>query len=79
MSDTDPTEWEYRCLRPPREETKKEVSDPTADLNELGAVGWELVDTLDYTGGGTKFLVFKRPSSASASVESPLEGDLVDE
>lgn len=39
----------------------KEASDPTDALNELGAEGWELADTIDYTGGGTKFLVLKRP------------------
>jgi hypothetical protein len=59
---TDPSvRWEYRILEPPRESTQKEASDPTIALNELGADGWELVDTIDYTGGGTKFLVFKRP------------------
>ena len=55
------TEWEYETLRPPRGPTKKEVSDPKAQLNELGGDGWELVTTLEYTDGGTKYLVFKRP------------------
>ncbi len=31
-------------------------------LDELGADGWELVATLDYVGGGTKYLVLKRPA-----------------
>jgi hypothetical protein len=57
----DGTEWEYRAVRPPREETKKEVTDPTAELNELGREGWELADTLDYVGGGTKYILLKRP------------------
>ena len=61
MATSDPTRWEYYCLRPPREETKKEASDPTEELNDLGAEGWELVDTITYTGGGTKYLVLKRP------------------
>ncbi|WP_227380795.1 DUF4177 domain-containing protein [Haladaptatus halobius] len=54
--------WEYHTLRPPRGSTKKEAIDPSAELNELGKDGWELVDTIEYVGGGTKFLVFKRPA-----------------
>ena len=42
----------------------KEAKDPTERLNELGAEGWELVDTIDYTGGGTKYLLLKRPVEA---------------
>lgn len=57
----DTVQWEYETLRPPREATKKEASDPKAQLNELGSAGWELVETIEYTGGGTKYLVFKRP------------------
>ncbi len=41
----------------------EEAVDPEAALNGLGADGWELVDTIEYVGGGTKFLVFKRPAS----------------
>jgi hypothetical protein len=55
------TQWEYYSLRPPREETQKEASDPTDKLNELGADGWEFVSTIEYEGGGTKYLVLKRP------------------
>jgi hypothetical protein len=55
--------WEYRTLRPDREATKHEASDPQSELNELGAEGWELVTTVDYDGGGTKYLVLKRPLS----------------
>ncbi len=58
------THWEYRSLRPPREETQKEASDPTDQLNELGADGWEFVGTIEYEGGGTKYLVLKRPLDA---------------
>jgi len=54
-------EWEYRSLEPPRGSTAREVVDPTAELNRLGADGWELAETLSYDGGGTKLLVFKRP------------------
>ncbi|OVE85343.1 DUF4177 domain-containing protein [Natronolimnobius baerhuensis] len=57
------TVWEYETVRPPREATMREASDPTKKLNELGADGWELVTTVEYTGGGTKYLVFKRPAS----------------
>lgn len=53
-------QWEYETLQPPRGSTKKESVDPKAALNELGKEGWELVDTVDYVGGGTKFLVLKR-------------------
>lgn len=57
---------EYHTLRPPREATKKEASDPVGELNELGAESWELIDTIEYSGGGTKFLVLKRPRRESA-------------
>ncbi|MFC7007881.1 DUF4177 domain-containing protein [Halalkalicoccus salilacus] len=60
----DARRWEYETLRPPREATKKEASDPKSELNALGEEGWELVETIEYTGGGTKFLVFKRPADA---------------
>lgn len=59
---THPTQWEYETYRPPRDETKKEATDPEAELNRRGAGGWEFVGTIDYSGGGTKYLVFKRPA-----------------
>lgn len=62
MAESEATRWEYETLRPPRDETKKEAEDPKAALNRLGADGWEFVATIDYEGGGTKFLVFKRPA-----------------
>jgi hypothetical protein len=62
--------WEYRTLRPPREETKKETSDPAEKLNELGDDGWELADTLDYVGGGTKYIVLKRPADGESDEEA---------
>lgn len=64
-SETDPVRWEYETLRPPRDETRKEAEDPKEELNELGAEGWEFVGTIEYEGGGTKFLVFKRPTRVS--------------
>jgi hypothetical protein len=63
---SDPDGWEYRTLKPPRDETKKEAIDPAAELNDLGRDGWELVDTIEYTGGGTKFLILKRPLDSEA-------------
>lgn len=57
----DRVRWEYETLSPPREATKKEASDPKGELNVLGEEGWEFVETIEYTGGGTKYLVFKRP------------------
>jgi len=69
MSRSDARRWEYRTLRPPRGETKKEAEDPQAALNEYGADGWELVETIDYTGGGTKYLVFKRPAETTTGAD----------
>jgi hypothetical protein len=59
------TRWEYRTLRPPRGSARAEAEDPQAALNELGEEGWELVCGVDYTGGGTKYLVLKRPKPAA--------------
>jgi hypothetical protein len=53
-------QWEYRVLKPPREPSQKEARDPTAALNEAAAEGWELDETIDYVGGGTKFLLLRR-------------------
>lgn len=61
MSDG-PDRWEYETLRVPRGATQKETDDPKAELNDLGEDGWELVTGIDYTGGGTKYLLFKRPA-----------------
>ena len=69
MTTDQPSEYEYHTLRPPREATKKEASDPLQELNQLGAEGWELVDTIEYSGGGTKFLVLKRPRRESTDSE----------
>lgn len=52
--------WEYKTVRPARGPTMKEASDPETVLNELGADGWEFTGTIDYVGGGTKYLIFKR-------------------
>lgn len=65
MPEADPVRWEYETIRPPRDEAQKEAEDPKAELNELGAQGWEFVATIEYEGGGTKYLVFKRPAQAS--------------
>lgn len=62
MARSDAVRWEYRTLRPERDETKKEAIDPESTLTDLGADGWELTCTIDYEGGGTKFLVLKRPA-----------------
>lgn len=69
MDTSPPRRWEYRTLTPPRADTQKEAVDPTDELNELGEEGWELVDTIDYTGGGTKFLVLKRPKDADRDAD----------
>ncbi|WP_224337787.1 DUF4177 domain-containing protein [Haloprofundus halobius] len=53
--------WEYKTIEPPKGLTKRETIDPTAELNDLGADGWELTATIDYDKGGTKLLILKRP------------------
>ncbi len=68
MSESEATRWEYETLRPPRDETQKEAEDPKAELNQLGGDGWEFVETIDYEGGGTKYLVFKRPAQSDEPV-----------
>ena len=74
MSPTRARRWEYKTLRPTRGETKKEAEDPQAELNEYGDEGWELAGTVDDTGGGTKFLVFKRPAEAADEVPDATGG-----
>lgn len=64
-SDAADDRWEYRTIRPPRGATKKEAEDPTEEMNDLAADGWRLVETISYTGGGTKYLVFERPARAA--------------
>lgn len=61
MASDEGVRWEYETVRPPREPTMDEAVDPEAVLNDRGAEGWELVGTVEYVGGGTKYLVFKRP------------------
>ena len=60
MGTTEPPKWEYKTLEPPKGLTKRETIDPTEQLNELGAEGWELTATVDYDKGGTKLLLLKR-------------------
>ncbi len=67
MAQMEPTQWEYETVRPERDATKKEAVDPKETLNELGSEGWELTETITYEQGGTKYLVFKRPTSSEAS------------
>ena len=52
--------WEYKAIESPTELTKRESANPEDRLNELGADGWRLVETVSYDGGGTKFLLFER-------------------
>jgi hypothetical protein len=68
MAEVESDSWEYETLRPPRDETKKEATDPKAEMNELGSNGWEFVGTVEYEGGGTKYLLFKRPGDAGEDV-----------
>ncbi|MDG5821913.1 DUF4177 domain-containing protein [Natronococcus sp. A-GB7] len=59
--------WKYETVRPPRGATMEEASDPKELLNEYGQEGWEFVSTIEYTGGGTKYLVFKRPADGDGN------------
>lgn len=59
----------YETCRVPRGETKKESEDPQEVLNEFATDGWQLVETIDYTGGGTKYLVFERPAPSTGTAE----------
>ena len=61
MDNAPSTAWEYKVIEPPTELTKRESTNPEPRLNELGANGWRLVETVSYDGGGTKFLIFERP------------------
>jgi len=65
MGQKEGSRWEYETVRPTRGETKKESVDPKAALNELAAGGWRFVETIDYAGGGTKFLVFERAARST--------------
>ena len=67
MDNDQSSRYEYYTLRPPREATKKEAADPVDELNDLGADGWELITTVEYSGGGTKFLVLRRPYTGESS------------
>lgn len=63
MDDVRSRRWEYKTLEPPKGLTRREAVDPTEELNRLGADGWELTGTITYDGGGTKLLLFKRPTT----------------
>ena len=52
-----------------RDGNKKEAINPVDELNDLGASGWEVVTTIDYVGGGTKFIVCKRPGKRESESE----------
>lgn len=74
MNDGSTGRLEYRTVRPPRGETMKEAEDPESALNAHATEGWKLVATVDYTGGGTKYLVMARPvdgDSANGTEDSP--------
>ncbi|WP_293030108.1 DUF4177 domain-containing protein [Natronococcus sp.] len=60
MSSDRSPRWEYKAVEPPTELTKRESANPEKRLNQLGADGWRLVETVSYDGGGTKFLLFER-------------------
>ena len=53
-------QWEYKMIEPSKGLTKREAINSESKLNELGAEGWRLVDTVSYDGGGTKLFVLER-------------------
>ena len=61
--------WEYEILRPPRDETKKESANPKTEINELAAESRRLVETINYSSGGTKYIVFERPRSDDEGIQ----------
>ncbi|MDS0258167.1 DUF4177 domain-containing protein [Haloarcula sp. S1CR25-12] len=71
MTQFETERWEYETLRAPRGETQKESEDPKKELNELAAEGWRFVETIDYSGGGTKYLVFERAKQSADDGEGP--------
>ncbi|SDQ41015.1 protein of unknown function [Natronobacterium texcoconense] len=66
ISDSRNVSWEYKIVRPERGVALKEAGDPESTLNEFGKHGWELTETIDYVGGGTKYLVLKRRRGATS-------------
>ena len=36
-------------------------------MNDLATDGWRLVESIDYTSGGTKYLVFERPARSDTA------------
>ena len=60
ISESSDSSWEYKIITPERGVALKESGDPETALNEFGKDGWELTETIDYVGGGTKYLVLKR-------------------
>ena len=67
----DRPKWEYRMIEPSKGLTKREAIDSEDRLNELGADGWRLVETVSYDHGGTKFFVLER----RADPDSGHDGD----
>ncbi|WP_267639983.1 DUF4177 domain-containing protein [Haloarchaeobius amylolyticus] len=53
-------QWEYKVVELSSSFFGHETKVDEESLNELGAEGWELVETLSEGGGNTQALVFKR-------------------
>ena len=56
----DRQQWEYRMIEPSKGLTKREAINSEDKLNELGADGWRLIETVSYDQGGTKLFVLER-------------------
>jgi len=53
-------EWEYRLADFPVPESRDEMKQVDATLNEFGSLGWEVVSA-SIEGDGAIFVIFKRP------------------
>ncbi|WP_439026808.1 DUF4177 domain-containing protein [Haloarchaeobius sp. DT45] len=53
-------QWEYKVVDLSSSFFGRETKVDEESLNELGAQGWELVETLSEASGNTQALVFKR-------------------
>lgn len=62
--------WEFKPVRPARDETTKEAGHPEAAVTICREDGWELVTTSEYTGDGTRHPVLNRPLELAAPTET---------
>ena len=67
------TEWEYLLFEPKGNyELGPGKMMAPAELNEMGAFGWELV-TAVHSASGNPYLIFKRPVEEEEELQAELE------